>query len=311
MQTQDEVVISRPIEHIVQAGPENRNILKLFVCSFNNWVKCPQDALEVCADIGNALHDMILILDDIQDETILRRGLPSAHMVYGIPLTVHATLYKTFLIMQNLLYYAENRKDIALDDFVKLGIRFFTGQGLEIYYRDIERCPTFHEYSTLIRGKSTAVLKWGVHWLKFCAKKSKMEFSEDLYNKIGLVLQLYDDYVNLHNAKYATVRVFCDDLDEGKFNFPIIHGIQSHPNDHRLLDMLKQRPLDMESKKLFVDILESFGSFEYTRKELEKLKNGILTDADNMNMGKNPYLERILEDVLGNLETEIYYDCCD
>ena len=67
----------------------------------------------------------------------------------------------------------------------------------------------------------------------------------------------------------------------------------------------------MESKKLFLDILESFGSFEYTRKELEKLKNGILTDADNMNMGKNPYLERILEDVLGNLETEIYYDGCD
>ena len=67
----------------------------------------------------------------------------------------------------------------------------------------------------------------------------------------------------------------------------------------------------MESKKLFLDILESFGSFEYTRKELEKLKNGILIDVDNMNMGKNPQLERVLEDVLGNLETEIYYDGCD
>ena len=75
--------------------------------------------------------------------------------------------------------------------------------------------------------------------------------------------------------------------------------------------MLKRRPLDMESKKLFIDILESFGSFEYTRKELEKLKNGILIDVDNMNMGKNPQLERVLEDVLGNLETEIYYDGCD
>ena len=83
-----------------------------------------------------------------------------------------------------------------------------------------------------------------------------MEFSEDLYHKMGLVLQLYGDYINLHNAKvrklfiafkfclhdftfkYATVRGFCDDLDEGKFNFPIIHAIQSHPNDHRLLGML-------------------------------------------------------------------------
>ena len=38
--------------------------------------------------------------------------------------------------------------------------------------------------------------------------------------------------------QYATVRVLCDDLDEGKFNFPMIHAIQSHPNDHRLLGKL-------------------------------------------------------------------------
>ncbi|XP_063925300.1 terpene synthase-like [Zophobas morio] len=213
--------------------------------------------------------------------------------------------------MQNLLCYAENRKDIAVDDFITLGIRFFTGQGMEIYFRDIQQCPTFDDYKVQVLGKSNAVLKWGVQMLEFCAKKENTNFSEDLYTKIGLVLQIYDDYLNLHSAKYATVRVFCDDLDEGKFTFPMIHGIQSHPNDHRLLDMLKRRPLDMESKKLFVDILESFGSFEYTRRELEKLKIGILTDADSMNMGKNPYLERILEDVLGNLETEIYYDGCD
>ncbi|XP_063924467.1 terpene synthase-like [Zophobas morio] len=207
--------------------------------------------------------------------------------------------------MQNLLCYAENRKDIALDDFIELGIRMFTGQGLEIYFRDIQRCPTFHEYNSLIRGsiqystflpivECTAVIKWGVQLLKFCAKKEKMEFSENLYNKLGLVLQVYGDYINLHNAKIRKLFIAF------KFCLIIFH-----------FNMLKRRPLDMESKKLFVDILESFGSFEYTRKELEKLKNGILTDADNMNMGKNPYLKRVLEDLLGNLETEIYFDDCD
>ncbi|KAJ3652917.1 hypothetical protein Zmor_018842 [Zophobas morio] len=311
MQIGVEEIVTRPTDHILQAGPENRNLLKIFVCSFNNWIKSPHDAVKICADFGNALHDATIVLDDIQDGTILRRGLPSAHMVYGIPLTIRAALHKTFLIMQNLLCYAENRKDIAVDDFITLGIKFFTGQGMEIYFRDIQQCPTFDDYKVQVLGKSNAVLKWGVQMLEFCAKKENTDFSEDLYTKIGLVLQIYDDYINLHSAKYATVRVFCDDLDEGKFTFPMIHGIQSHPNDHRLLDMLKRRPLDMESKKLFVDILESFGSFEYTRRELEKLKIGILTDADSMNMGKNPYLERILEDVLGNLETEIYYDGCD
>ena len=67
----------------------------------------------------------------------------------------------------------------------------------------------------------------------------------------------------------------------------------------------------MESKKLFVDIMEGFGSFEYTRKVMEELKNGILADVDKMNLRKNSCLERLLQDVFDNLETEIYYDGCD
>ncbi|XP_063924471.1 terpene synthase-like [Zophobas morio] len=104
-------------------------------------------------DIESGLYDMLIILDEILDRTILRKGLPSAHMVYGIPLTVHATEQKMFLIMKNILCYAKIREDIAIDDFITLGIRFFTGQGLEIYYRDIQQCPTFNDFRVLIRAK--------------------------------------------------------------------------------------------------------------------------------------------------------------
>ncbi|XP_063924483.1 geranylgeranyl pyrophosphate synthase-like [Zophobas morio] len=311
MQPQDEKILARPIEHIVLAGPEDRNIFKQIIISFNTWVKCPPDALKICVDVGNRIQDIFLVLDDIEDGTTLRRGFPAAHLVYGIPVTVHAAVYNTFRLMQKLFSYAENREDTVLDDFIMLGIRFFTGQGLEIRHRDIHQCPTFDDYAVLVRAKNTDAIIWGVRCLKLCAKNEEIEFGTDLYDKIGQFVQIYGDYINLHNPKYAAVRVFCDDLDEGKFSFPIIHAIQSYPNDHRLLDMLKKRPLDMESKKLFVDIMEGFGSFEYTRKVMEELKNGILADVDKMNLRKNSCLERLLQDVFDNLETEIYYDGCD
>ncbi|XP_063924826.1 terpene synthase-like [Zophobas morio] len=109
-------------------------------------------------DIESGLYEMLIIVDDILDGTILRRGLLSAHMVYGIPLTLYATLHKMVLIMKNVLCYAENREDIALDDYVTLGIRFFTGQGLEVYYRDIQQCPTFNDFRALIRASKFKVL---------------------------------------------------------------------------------------------------------------------------------------------------------
>ena len=75
--------------------------------------------------------------------------------------------------------------------------------------------------------------------------------------------------------------------------------------------MLKQRPLDIESKKVFVEIMEGFGSFEFTRNVLENLRKGILADVEKMKLEKNPYLEKILEDIFSRLETEIYFDGCD
>ena len=46
----------------------------------------------------------------MEDRTILRRGIPAAHMVYGIPLTVQATIYKTILSLEELFHYLEDSK---------------------------------------------------------------------------------------------------------------------------------------------------------------------------------------------------------
>ena len=98
-----------------------------------------------------------------------------------------------------------------------LGIRFFTGQGLEIRHRDIHQCPTFDDYAVLVRAseltyfllcrclalvvENTDAIIWGVRCLKLCAKNEEIEFGTDLYDKIGQFVQIYGDYINLHNPK--------------------------------------------------------------------------------------------------------------
>ncbi|XP_063908616.1 terpene synthase-like [Zophobas morio] len=311
MHVRDEEILVQPILHTLQAGSENHNIAKQCVGVFNYWVKCPKDIRKKYIEIGNEFHNIFVAQDDMIDKTILRKGIPSAHLVYGIPLTVQGTIYKGTSLFQNILCQTDHSKEIALDDFIKFGIDFFTGQSMELYFINTGKCPTFEDYRVMMYKKSTSPLIWSVRLLKLFAKNVEINFSTDFCDKMGQFLQIYDDYLNLHNPKYAALRAFCDDLDEGKCNYPIIHGIQSYPDDHRLLDMLKRRPLDIESKKVFVNILESFGSFEYTRKVLEDLKDEILADAEKMNMGKNPYLERILQNLFDNFETETYYDRCD
>ena len=42
-------------------------------------------------------------MDDVEDNSELRRGLPVAHQIYGIPQTINTANYVYFLAMQELI----------------------------------------------------------------------------------------------------------------------------------------------------------------------------------------------------------------
>jgi geranylgeranyl pyrophosphate synthase len=60
-------------------------------------------------------------------------------------------------------------------------------------------------------------------------------------------------------------------------------------------------------KKYFVRLLEKFGSFEYTIKVLEKLRDEAVEEMNRI--GGNSHLEEIFELILNNIDSEVYFDC--
>ena len=70
---------------------------------------------------------------------------------------------------------------------------------------------------------------------------------------------------------------FCEDLTEGKFSFPIIHSVNSFPEDTRLLNILRQKTEDVDVKKHAVKWMEHKGSMKYTRSTLIALHSDVLS----------------------------------
>ena len=68
--------------------------------AFNLWLAIPDDKLVAIGDLIEMLHNASLLIDDIEDNSKLRRGVPVAHHIYGIPLTINAANYIYFLAMQ-------------------------------------------------------------------------------------------------------------------------------------------------------------------------------------------------------------------
>lgn len=72
-----------------------------------------------------------------------------------------------------------------------------------------------------------------------------------LVNLISIYFQIRDDYMNLQSAEvsprecadgvsltrrqYKDNKGFCEDLTEGKFSFPVVHGIRADPSNHQIL----------------------------------------------------------------------------
>lgn len=56
-----------------------------------------------------------------------------------------------------------------------------------------------------------------------------------LVNLISIYFQIRDDYMNLQSSEYADNKGFCEDLTEGKFSFPVVHGVRADQGNRQIL----------------------------------------------------------------------------
>jgi geranylgeranyl diphosphate synthase type 3 len=135
------------------------------------------------------------------------------------------------------------------------------GQGLDIYWRDSNICPTEEEYCHMVQQKTGGLFRLSVLLMQ-AFSDSKSDYIP-LVNDLGLYYQVLDDYLNLQSEAYHTNKSYCEDLTEGKYSFPIVHAITNATNN-TLANILRQRPTDNDVKKFAVDTMSEVGSFDYT-----------------------------------------------
>ncbi|XP_029659939.1 geranylgeranyl pyrophosphate synthase-like [Formica exsecta] len=235
-------------------------------------------------------------IDDIQDNSILRRGIPVAHSVYGIASSLSAANYILFIAMERVVNL---QHPAAIQVYMEQLLELHRGQGMDIFWRDNFICPSEADYKTMTIKKTGGLFNLAVRLMKLFSI-----YEEDLSSLIailGLYFQIRDDYCNLCLGEYTENKSYCEDLSEGKFSFPIIHALTTNPDDRQIINILRQRTKDMEVKRHCIKLLEKFGSFKYTRSVLEELD--MKARAEIGRLGGNPLLIKILDE-LKNWDTK-------
>ncbi|XP_061085047.1 geranylgeranyl pyrophosphate synthase-like isoform X2 [Conger conger] len=249
-------------------------------------------------EVVEMLHNASLLIDDIEDSSKLRHGLPTAHNIYGIPSVINSANYVYFLCLEKVLTLEHPE---AVRVFTRQLLELHQGQGLDIHWRDTYTCPSEAEYQSMVRQKTGGLFGLAVGLMQLfsgwtCDLKP-------LLDTLGLFFQILDDYANLHSREYTENKSFCEDLTEGKFSFPIIHAIRSKPESTQVQNILRQRTANVDVKRYCMDYLEKAGSFKYTRQTLQGLEAEVHTLVRDL--GGNPELEALIE-----LLSRLYKEVC-
>ncbi|KAK6515722.1 hypothetical protein TWF281_004313 [Arthrobotrys megalospora] len=275
--TEDERLVSQKLEHIdcgdSKAGlgdqillePYNyltsmpsKGVREAFVDALDLWFQVPRDLLNEIKSIGTILHTASIMLDDMEDNSPLRRGQDAAHIVYGQAQTMNSANY--------LIVWAMNQVQ-KLGNPLCWGIFFeeirnsLIGQSYEMRWRDNMECPTEEQYIDMV-------------------EKNHLSYM------IGQYFQIRDDLMNLTDTTYTDQKGFCEDLDEGKFSYLIVHAWHNTtPADNRRLKEIfetrsKTNSMTRENKEEVLGILRNAGSFDYISRKMELLHQDIQREID-------------------------------
>ncbi|KAF7883636.1 uncharacterized protein EAF02_005556 [Botrytis sinoallii] len=278
-----EKILFGPYDYL-EAHP-GKDIRKQLIAAFNEWLEVPPESLEVITKVVGMLHTASLLVDDVEDSSLLRRGLPVAHSIFGTAQTINSANYVYFCALQEL---QKLNNPQAITIYTEELLNLHRGQGMDLFWRDSLTCPTEDDYLEMVGNKTGGLFRLAVKLMQAESKTSRD--CVPLVNLIGIIFQIRDDYQNLSSPEYSQNKGLCEDLTEGKFSFPIIHSIRAAPDNLVLLNILKQKPDDEQVKKYAVAYMEQTGSFEYCRKVLvtlsERVKKLIEELDDGGNKGK-------------------------
>ena len=298
---QDDRHVRAPYEYIVSLP--SQGVRDAFIDALNVWLTVPKLTVSRIKSLGVRLHSASLMLDDIEDGSDVRRGQLATHKVFGVAQTINSGCHQ---ILKAITEASQLNVPSAVDIMLKALDELHVGQSYDLYWTRHNKCPSEKEYLEMVDMKTGGLFRLLARlMIATSLRRSDAQLSnsiEALVSLVGVQFQIRDDYQNLWLAQYADQKVFCEDLDEGKYSFPLIHALSHEKQAHILPELLCQRRtprgLSHGHKILILQQLDQAGSFQYTKDTLKQIQgrvDGQLTQLEHITGLDNWILRALLQ----------------
>ncbi|MFH1561525.1 MAG: polyprenyl synthetase family protein [Patescibacteria group bacterium] len=237
----------------------------------------PQKAVKTAAAMEMS-ENWILCHDDIEDDSLQRRGLPAIHRVYNKELAINAGDG-----MHNLMWkiVSDINNPAISEEFYQLQNRTVLGQTIEIKWTQDNRVDLKEEDILLILESKTAYytiagpMRLGA--ILAGANKKQLDLIYQLGKPLGYCFQIRDDLLDLTSDFSGLKQQVGNDIYEGKRTIMLIHllGHIKGKDKTKLLSILEKDRYHKTATEVVwvIKTMDKCGSLEYSRQLIEKYAN--------------------------------------
>lgn len=239
-------------------------------------------------------HNFTLIHDDIEDNSLLRRGQPCLHLQQGLPMALNLGDLLFCLSTQTLLnapYHAEE-KIMLLQILYRQYLKVFEGQSTELsWHRDKTWNLQEQDYFAMIERKTGILIatacKIGAYLGGASLKEQELLYQWGL--SLGVAFQIQDDVLNLSGTEEKYKKEIGGDITEGKRSLMVLHALNNQdipPKDKQKLQaLLDGKTTQSQDIQWCIDLLKSSGALAYAQ---QKSKHIITSTTQQLEQSFTP-----------------------
>ncbi len=266
-------------------GKYVRGSLIMLVCEAKG---IPEEKAALTAAAMQASEDWILVHDDLEDQSLERRGKPALHRIHSVAQTInagdalHIVMWK--MLRDNEKVLGQEKAFKIMDEMNNMLMRTTLGQAVEIKWMEENRTDlTDEDVFFLIGGKTSYYTICGplrLGGIIAGLNEKQLDALVEFGVPLGRCFQIKDDLLDLTSDFEGQKKQVGNDIFEGKRTIMLMHLLRNAKGKDlekikAILEKTRNQKAE-EEVQFVIKKMKEHGSLEYSEKKAAELKKEAL-----------------------------------
>ena len=252
------------VDYLVGAGGKRlRPALTLMAANFYPVDHEKSYALAASVEL---LHTATLVHDDLIDNSLFRRGMPTLNVSWSPGATI---LTGDFLFARSAQLAAETDNVRIVNTFAQTLMTIVGGELNQLFNDGHDQVPSEEEYHQRIYAKTASLFAAGTECggVLCGAPEDEIQALRDYGYYLGMGFQVIDDILDFRGDEEAIGKPVANDLRQGIATLPVMLYARQHPNQPTILKAVRRQKVSNDEILEIVDKIRDSGCVDAAMEE--------------------------------------------